>query len=104
MLHCNKLEPHRGEETAMSTTTTKATKAEEQSNALVSWARLGLETLSDVQKQWINIATGYGDLAFQAAKDNLATLEGFYGQTRKSAEQIVKGQRERIEATIERIS
>lgn len=89
----------------MSTATTKATsKASESSNALLDWARFGLETLNDVQKQWIHIATGYGDLAFQAAKDNLSTLEGFYSQTRKSAEEVMKGQRERLEATIDRIS
>jgi len=88
----------------MSTATPKAAKASEPSNALLSWARFGLETLNDVQKQWIHIATGYGDLAFQAAKDNLSTLEGFYTQTRKSAEEVMKGQRERLEATIDRIS
>lgn len=86
------------------TTTTKAAKTAEPSNDLASWARFGLETLSDIQKQWIHIATGYGDLAFQAAKENLNTLEGFYTQTRKSAEEIVKNQRERFEATIDRIS
>ena len=81
-----------------------STPAAADANHLAGWTRFGLETFSDMQKQWIDIATGYGDLAFQAAKENLNTLESFYSQTRKSAEELVKNQRERIDATLDRIS
>lgn len=88
----------------MSTAAKTTTDTPTPSNRWVSWAQFGLDTAADIQKQWMDIAVAYGDLALQARKENLARFESFYKQTRKAVEKINEGQEERLRSTLDRLS
>lgn len=85
-------------------TATKTQETAKTKDGAVSWAQFGLETASDIQKQWLEAAAGFGELALEGAKTNLKWMEHFYGQVRETAEKAAEGRNARLKATIDRFS